>query len=97
MGKIAVSRAIGDQEFYPYVSSEPFVHLEELGDDHEFVIVACDGVWDVLPDQTAVDLVRKHYEKTGSYAGSANMIRDLSYQLGSGDNISVVVAGIKHP
>lgn len=95
LGKIAVSRAIGDQEFYPYVNSEPYVHLEEISDSHEFVIVACDGVWDALSDEKAVELVRGHYKKTKSYVGSANLIRDLAYQLGSGDNISVIVAGLK--
>lgn len=95
MGKIAVSRAIGDQEFWPYVTSDPYIHQETLTEKHEFLIVACDGVWDVLCDQRACDIVRNHYEATGSYHGSANVLRDVSYQLGSGDNISVIVVGLK--
>ena len=36
----------------------PDVVEEELTPDHEFVLLACDGIWDVLTNQEVVDFVR---------------------------------------
>jgi len=66
----------------------------------EFVILACDGLWDTMEDQEAVDLVRK-YVKHGSIResermnykeGAAKMLCKRALQLGSTDNITVIVA-----
>lgn len=43
-GVLAVSRALGDHTFKPYVTPEPFVKTESLGEHDSFVIIACDGV-----------------------------------------------------
>ena len=69
----------------------------------KFLIIACDGVWDVLTDQDAVDLVlaeiryskRQYSPEEFSLrelaARCAVKIRDYAYFSGSGDNISCVV------
>ena len=64
----------------------------------EFVIVACDGVWDVISDQEAVDMVRKYVKQGGSEAGmkkykesAAKMLCQQALNGGSMDNITVLV------
>lgn len=55
-GVIAISRAIGDWEYKNtnlkaednMVSSFPEVIVETLRPDHDFMIIACDGIWDCL-------------------------------------------------
>lgn len=55
-GVIAISRAIGDWEYKNagnkpednMVSGVPEVQVETLRPDHDFLIVACDGIWDCL-------------------------------------------------
>ncbi|QLL31685.1 hypothetical protein HG536_0B05500 [Torulaspora globosa] len=68
-GNLALSRAIGDFEFKsnselaPHeqiVTAVPDIIEHELNyDDDEFVVLACDGIWDCLSSQDCVDLV--HY------------------------------------
>jgi serine/threonine protein phosphatase PrpC len=55
---LALSRAIGDAHAKPYVSSEVDIsrHLV-LPHQDEFVILASDGLWDVLSNQEAVSFV----------------------------------------
>jgi len=90
-GQLAVSRAIGDFYMQPYVSDEPFLNEIALTDEDKFVILACDGVWDVITDQRAVEIVEG--EKDPFIASSR--LRDYAYLLGSDDNISVITVVLK--
>ena len=64
-GIIAISRAIGDWEYKNLslkpednmVSAFPEVMVEKLTPEHDFIILACDGIWDCLTSQQAVDFV----------------------------------------
>lgn len=52
---------LGDYEakgIAPGVISEPEIHHEKIHSG-DLVILACDGVWDVLSSQEAVDVVRE--------------------------------------
>mmetsp|Transcript_29364 Transcript_29364/g.53886 ORF Transcript_29364/g.53886 Transcript_29364/m.53886 type:complete len:522 (-) Transcript_29364:1698-3263(-) len=65
-GNLNLSRAIGDlkykcnQELPPQeqiITAQPDVKIIRLVEEDEFFILACDGVWDVLTNQKAVDFV----------------------------------------
>jgi serine/threonine protein phosphatase PrpC len=60
------------------------------------LILACDGVWDVISDQQAVDICLR--PDINGQELSADMmackLRDMAYLYGSTDNISVVVVKI---
>mmetsp|Transcript_13908 Transcript_13908/g.33601 ORF Transcript_13908/g.33601 Transcript_13908/m.33601 type:complete len:606 (+) Transcript_13908:97-1914(+) len=65
LGRLAVSRAFGDTEYktasaghQPLVSVEPEIRTEKLRAGDEFVLLACDGLFDVFSSQEAVDFVR---------------------------------------
>ncbi len=47
-GVLAVSRALGDKVLNPYVIPEPEITQTRVDPQHEFLILACDGVWDVF-------------------------------------------------
>lgn len=95
MGMIAVARSLGDRAFRPYVAYTPAVKWMKITEESRFAIIACDGLWDVVSDEFAVKLVQQHYQKHGTYDGAALMLRDSAYALGSGDNISTLVVGLK--
>ena len=67
-GALNVSRTIGDLDFkrnseLPHteqmVVATPDITDLELHEGDEFLILACDGIWDVLTNQEAVDFVRE--------------------------------------
>merc|ERR1712113_882182 len=62
-GMLAIARAFGDHQLkmptlpLDVVSNVPDITSTELTDQDMFVIVACDGLWDVIDDQESVNLV----------------------------------------
>eukprot|EP00984_Skeletonema_dohrnii_P023904 scaffold13011_cov71-Skeletonema_dohrnii-CCMP3373.AAC.1 len=59
----------------------------------EFLIVACDGLWDVMEDDEAVDAVRAHVAKNGMACRTdvASILVNEALERGSTDNVTVVV------
>ncbi|CAL1374575.1 unnamed protein product [Linum trigynum] len=58
LGVLAMSRAIGDNYLKPYVIPEPEVTVTERIGDEECLILASDGLWDVVSNDTACGVVR---------------------------------------
>jgi protein phosphatase PTC1 len=57
-GVLAVTRSLGDTYMKELVTGAPYTTETVLRHDDEFIIVACDGLWDVCNDSTAVELIR---------------------------------------
>lgn len=59
--------------------AEPYVTIVDLDKkvDYPFLILACDGVWDVFSDQAAVDLILERYLVEGPFAGAAQLLVNL--------------------
>lgn len=91
-GVLAVSRAFGDKPLKRYVIATPDVREETLGPDDEFIILASDGLWDVVSNQDAVNLVRdvRDPEK------AAKKLAEEAMSRGSNDNVSAIVVRFKH-
>ncbi|KAK9123891.1 hypothetical protein Sjap_013493 [Stephania japonica] len=58
LGVLAMSRAIGDNYLKPFVSSEPEVTITDRTDLDECLILASDGLWDVVSNDTACGIAR---------------------------------------
>ncbi|KAK9143997.1 hypothetical protein Syun_013397 [Stephania yunnanensis] len=61
-GVLATSRSIGDQYLKPYVISVPEVTVKDRTEEDEFLILASDGLWDVMSNEVACKMVRKCFE-----------------------------------
>lgn len=77
----------------PYVSEVPYISHFQLSSSDEFLIIACDGVWDEISDQEAVGIVGR---ESRDPFDAALKLRDFAYLLGSEDNISVAVIFLKN-
>ncbi|XP_012556597.1 protein phosphatase 1E [Hydra vulgaris] len=89
-GQLSVSRAIGDCDQKPFISSEPDVEEYELEGDEEFLILACDGLWDNVEPVEAVQLVNVCI-KNGSRSSAAEQLVMLAKKNKSEDNITVLI------
>lgn len=87
---MSVSRSLGDHDLEPYVSSVPEVYRIDLTDGAEFLIVGCDGLWDVMTDDEAIEMA-SIFLKTSSVEIVSRRLRDIAYARGSTDNITVLV------
>ena len=58
-GVLSVSRAFGDFMLAPRVTWHPYLAERRLTPADVFVVLGCDGVFDVLDDQTVVDIGRE--------------------------------------
>jgi serine/threonine protein phosphatase PrpC len=90
-GILAVSRALGDARLKPFVISEPRIVEGLLERDNDFVILACDGVWDVITPQDVIGIARS----AENPQEGAMLIKEKALDLGSTDNISVIVLDLR--
>uniref|UniRef100_A0A5B7AZX9 protein-serine/threonine phosphatase n=1 Tax=Davidia involucrata TaxID=16924 RepID=A0A5B7AZX9_DAVIN len=58
LGVLAMSRAIGDNYLKPYVSCEPEVTITDRTAEDDCLILASDGLWDVVSNETACGVAR---------------------------------------
>jgi len=86
-GIIAIARSLGDKYFGEFVSPRPYISETKLTRNGKRLILACDGVWDVISDEEAVDLIINAKEPQEA----SEILKNLALKRGSTDNISVMV------
>lgn len=99
-GDLAVSRALGDFSYKATnldakdqkITCYPDITIHERHDSDDVLLLACDGLWDVMSSEEAVNTVRRLFEAGESAMHKiAEEMLDLSLDKGSKDNISAVV------
>ncbi|KAG0711393.1 Protein phosphatase 1L [Chionoecetes opilio] len=94
-GVLATSRALGDfplKEPRQLITAEPDVLTFSLTDHRaHFIILATDGLWDVMTNEEAVAFVRDHLHEADHGAKSLTM---HAYYRGSQDNITVAILNV---
>ena len=84
-GSLAVSRALGDFEYKnvegkgpceQLVSPEPEIFVVDRSENDEFVVLACDGIWDVMSNEELCDFVRSRMQLTNDLKSVCNQVVD---------------------
>jgi hypothetical protein len=94
LGVLAMSRAIGDGYLKPYVSS---VTVTDETDADECLILASDGLWDVVTNEDACEVARVCLRRGRDRwcAEAAALLTKLALARRSSDNVSVVVVDLR--
>ncbi|KAG5011007.1 hypothetical protein JHK87_019522 [Glycine soja] len=96
-GYLSVTRALGDWDLkFPLgaaspLTAEPDVRLVTLTEDDEFLIIGCDGIWDVMSSQVAVSLVRRGLRRHDDPQQCARELVKEALRLNTSDNLTVIV------
>ena len=71
-GNLAVARAIGDRAEKPCVSSEVEISTHDISGDRngDFILLASDGLWDVMENEDVATFVRNKFEEVSVDAAS---------------------------
>lgn len=100
LGILAVTRSFGDHGMKEYVTAQPYITTTILGSEeggneitHPFLILACDGVWDVFSDQEGVDFVNDKIRQNNNNIcpDAAKYLVQAAIDRGSSDNITVII------
>lgn len=107
LGVLATSRSIGDQYLKPFVSSKPEVTVNKRTENDEFLVLASDGLWDVISNEFACQIIKRCLHgrmrrksqgvvsESCRAAEAAAVLAELAMARGSKDNISVIVVELK--
>ncbi|XP_027361936.1 probable protein phosphatase 2C 76 isoform X4 [Abrus precatorius] len=91
-GVLAMSRAFGNRMLKPFVVAEPEIQDQEIDEETELLVLASDGLWDVVPNDDAVSLVRTEEEAETA----ARKLTEAAFTRGSADNITCIVVRFNH-
>ncbi|KAF0725811.1 hypothetical protein Ae201684P_018562 [Aphanomyces euteiches] len=93
-GMLAVARAFGDLPLKRYIVAEPDVTTYELDESDQFIVMATDGLWDVLTNEAVGSFLRAN---TGSMSlhDVASKLVHLAVEMGSTDNVTVVIVDVR--
>ncbi|XP_010546591.1 PREDICTED: probable protein phosphatase 2C 22 [Tarenaya hassleriana] len=109
-GQLSVARAIGDFHMEgmknkkkkdgpncgggPLIA-EPEVMKTKLTEEDEFLIIGCDGIWDVFTSQNAVDFARRRLQEHNDPGICSKEVIEEALKRKSRDNMTVVVVCLK--
>lgn len=102
-GLLSVTRALGDWDMkLPLGSSSPLIAEPDfrrmiLTEDDEFLIIGCDGIWDVMSSQHAVSLVRRALRRHDDPQQCAIELVNEALRLDTSDNLTVIVICFSSP
>eukprot|EP00878_Enallax_costatus_P000689 GHUV01000798.1.p1 GENE.GHUV01000798.1~~GHUV01000798.1.p1 ORF type:complete len:644 (+),score=188.14 GHUV01000798.1:1116-3047(+) len=103
MGALAMSRAIGDHALRPYgVTADPDVAHHERCDSDDYLILASDGLWNVLSNKDVACIIQLLISELSAIGLSRAQISALlpkiltriALQRGSTDNITILTLDI---
>ena len=87
-----------DQQLYTpqvgQVIAEPECTEHILTDTDRWLIIASDGLWDVVGSKDALTMVQDYYDTEGYLEGIARFLCECAIAKGSEDNITIMVVDL---
>lgn len=85
---LQVTRSIGDDDLKPAVTAEPEIMETILSVEDEYIVMASDGLWDVISNTDVVNIIRDTVKEPGM---CSKRLATEAAERGSKDNITVIV------
>eukprot|EP00347_Sterkiella_histriomuscorum_P023200 403335568 len=113
-GVLNLSRSLGDLEYKQdksisvdnqMITCVPEVKIERISKAHDFIVIACDGIWDCLTSQECIQFVREFLQNSSSKTKISDcteqmfdriIAQDVASSGGIGcDNMTAVIIQLK--
>ncbi|KAE8789835.1 putative protein phosphatase 2C 56 [Hordeum vulgare] len=91
-GILAMSRAFGNRSLKNYVIAEPDIQETQVSSDLEYLVLATDGLWDVVQNEDVISLMRA----TDEPEAAAVKLTEMAHSRHSSDNITCIVVRFHH-
>ncbi|KAL1548777.1 protein-serine/threonine phosphatase [Salvia divinorum] len=89
---LQVTRSIGDDDLKPFVTAEPEITETLLSAEDEYIVMASDGLWDVVSNTDVVSIIKDTVKEGGM---CAKRLASEAVERGSKDNITVIVVFLR--
>lgn len=89
IGDLSLSRAFGDGDNAPYISQTPDVYYNKITQHTKYIVMACDGLWDVIENKELFELL-EGYKSNNSKNLAVNLANE-ALKKGSYDNVSIII------
>ncbi|KAL6884578.1 hypothetical protein ACP4OV_010514 [Aristida adscensionis] len=89
---LQVTRSIGDDDLKPAVTARPEIVKTALSDDDEFLVMASDGLWDVVSNEDVLSIIKDTVKEPGM---CSKRLATEAAERGSKDNITVIVVFLR--
>jgi protein phosphatase 2C family protein 2/3 len=78
------------------IIAEPEILTDEITAEDDFLVVACDGLWDVFSSQMCVEFISAELDKGTERNEVVNKLIARALELGTLDNVSVTITFFNH-
>ncbi|KAL6615362.1 hypothetical protein ACP70R_037632 [Stipagrostis hirtigluma subsp. patula] len=89
---LQVTRSIGDDDLKPAVTARPEIIETALSHDDEFLVMASDGLWDVVSNEDVLSIIKDTVKEPGM---CSKRLATEAAERGSKDNITVIVVFLR--
>ena len=89
---LSLSHAFGDEDNAPFISQIPDIYIKEITTDTKYIVMACDGLWDVIDNKDLFNLL--NFYKKNKSVNYASDLANEALKRGSTDNISIIIIEI---
>ncbi|KAJ4972399.1 hypothetical protein NE237_005498 [Protea cynaroides] len=74
---LQVTRSIGDDDLKPAVTAEPEITEFILSAEDEFLVMASDGLWDVMSNEEVISIIRDTVKEPGIVYSGKNLLSSV--------------------
>ena len=91
-GILILTRSFGDKNMKKYgVICEPEFFCKKIKEHDKYIIIASDGLWDVISENDIIEFVNTYENKILSSEDFSKKIVELAIKKGTKDNVSCIV------
>ncbi|PRQ25535.1 putative protein kinase TKL-Pl-3 family [Rosa chinensis] len=92
LAALQVTRSIGDDDLKPAVTAEPEISETILSAEDEYLVMASDGLWDVMSNAEVISIIKDTVKEPGM---CSKRLATEAAERGSKDNITVIVVFLR--